>query len=74
MSKIREWVSFIFGAVALVFGVLFYAQKQKTESVESDLAKEKSTTEIKLNDQEREAAKSNADDLLADYERSKRSQ
>ena len=42
------------------------------QSLESELASEKSTTEIKLNDVARENAKQHADNLVAEYERLKR--
>lgn len=72
IAKIKSAFTYILGFITLILGALFYAQKRKTESVESDLAHEKSSTEIKLNDQAREAAKSNADALISEYERLKR--
>ena len=72
MERLKNAMSYLFGLATLILGALYFGQKRKTERVESELAHEKSTTEITLNEEARKAAKSTADDLLANYERLKR--
>jgi hypothetical protein len=72
MEKLKAWMGYISGLVVLVLSALLFRQKRKTEETESELVHEKTTTEIRLNDQAREAAKANADNLVDEYERSRR--
>lgn len=72
MGKVKEYLGYISGLAILVLSALLFRQTRKIEQVESELAGEKSNTEIKLNDQAREAAKQHADNLVDEYERLKR--
>jgi hypothetical protein len=72
VEKIKSSVAYILGVIAFILGALFYAQRRKTDSVESELATEKSKEAVKENDHDRQIAKENADNLVADYERRKR--
>ena len=72
LAKIKQFAGYLYGLVILVLVALYSIQKRKTEQVESELNHEKADSGIKLNEQARQAAKSNADALLAEYERLKR--
>ncbi len=72
IEKLKSYLSYASGLAILVLSALLFRKSRKLEATESELAHEKTTTEIKLNDQAREAAKSTADELLANYERLKR--
>jgi len=69
LNNIQSYALAILTAVAGIAMALLFRQKKKTEQVESELAGAITNTEIKLNDQAREAAKENADALIADYAR-----
>jgi hypothetical protein len=72
LETIKKYASLAYGLLIVILGGLLVNRNRKLQQTESELAHEKTTTEIKLNDQAREAAKSNADELLANYERLKR--
>lgn len=67
----KYWDKLIY-ALLLVLGALLYRQTKKTESAESELAKEKANGEIKANEAERVATREHADALVAEYEKLKR--
>ena len=72
LERIKRGASFILGLITLILGAILFSQRRKIDKVENELAHEKTTTEIKLNDQARKDAKENADHLVEDYEKSKR--
>lgn len=72
LEKIKSYLSYASGLAILVLSALFFSQKRKTERVESELASAITKTEISLNDQATEAARTHADRLVEDYEKSKR--
>lgn len=72
IEKIKSAFTYILGFITLILGTLFLAQKRKTESVESELASEKAQGAIRENEQDRQAAREHANDLVDAYERSKR--
>lgn len=72
IAKIKSYASYILSLAVLILSALFYAQKRKTENAQSELAHEKSSTEIKWNEKDRQAARDHANDLLDNYERLER--
>ena len=72
LNSIQSYAILILTASIGIVTALLFNQKKKTAQVEAELAGAITNTEIKLNDQAREAAKTNADNLVAEYERSKR--
>lgn len=72
IDRIKFYSVFIVTFVIGLLTFLLNRQKRKTENLESELAREKANTGIKLNEQARQAAKSHADNLVAEYERSLR--
>lgn len=72
IAKLKSAFTYILGFITLILGALFYAQKRKTESVESELASEKAQGAIRENEQDRQAAREHANDLVNEYERLKR--
>lgn len=72
MEKIKRWAGYLYGLLILLLVGLYTRQKKKTEEAEAGLVHAKNETEIKLNDQAREAARDNADQLVDEYERSRR--
>lgn len=72
IDKIKQYASYVLGLAVLILSALFLRQSRKTDAVESELAHEKTSTEIKLNDQARKAARDTANDLVESYERLKR--
>lgn len=73
LDKIKAYLSYASGLTILVLSALLFRKSHQQDATQSELAHEKTTTEIKLNDEAREAAHANADELLANYERLKRS-
>lgn len=67
LERIKSWAGYFYGLVILLLVALLSRQKKKTEEAESELAHTKNETEIKLNDQAREAARANADSLVDEY-------
>lgn len=67
LERVKEWARFAGLAVIAVLGILLFRRGKQVEQAQSELAKEKSNTEIKLNDQAREAARANADALVDEY-------
>lgn len=72
LEKLKSYLSYASGLVILVLSALLFRKSRQQDATQAELAHEKTTTEIKLNDQAREAARANADDLVAEYERLKR--
>lgn len=72
IEKLKSYLSYASGLAILVLSALLFRQRRVADKLQSELAHEQNTTEIKLNDQAREAARANADDLVAEYERLKR--
>lgn len=72
IEKLKSYSSYALGLAILVLSALLFRKSRQLDSTQSELSHEKTTTEIKLNDQAREAAKQSADSLVDDYERSKR--
>jgi len=72
IEKIKSYGAAIITAVIGILAALLFRQSKKTAEVQSELNHEKATTEIKLNDQAREAAKQSADDLVKAYDNLKR--
>lgn len=72
IEKLRSYAAAIAAVVIAVLSALLLRKSRQLDSTQSELAHEQNTTEIKLNDQAREAAASNADELVANYERLKR--
>lgn len=72
LEKIKSYAAAIAAVVIAVLSALLFRKSRQFDATQSELAHEKTTTEIKLNDHAREAARANADDLVAEYERSKR--
>ncbi len=72
METIKKYANLAYGLLIVILGGLLFSRNRKVQTLESELTHEQNTTEIKLNDQAREAAKSTADELLANYERLKR--
>jgi hypothetical protein len=71
-EKVKSNLIWILTAIAGIATALLFRQSKKTAEVQSELNHEKATTEIKLNDQAREAAKQSADDLVKAYDNLKR--
>jgi hypothetical protein len=67
LEKIKQWGATALGIITLILGGLLMSQRRKTAQVESQLEGAKANTEIKLNDQAREAAAANADKLVDEY-------
>lgn len=72
IQKIKDYAGLIGAAIIAILSALLFRKSRQLESTQTELIHEQNTTEIKLNDQAREAAKSTADELLANYERLKR--
>jgi hypothetical protein len=72
MNKIKSAAQYILGLAVLILGALFFTQRRKTESAESQLATEKANAVVKESDHDREIAKEHADRLVSDYESLKR--
>lgn len=72
LEKIKAYLGYVSGIAILVLSSLLFRKSRQQDATQSKLVHEQNTTEIKLNDQAREAAKSSADELLANYERLKR--
>lgn len=68
IEKLKSYLGYLSGLAVLVLSALLFRKSRQLETTQSELASEKSTTEIKLNDQAREAAKEHADNLVNDYE------
>jgi hypothetical protein len=71
IEKIKAYASYLYGLVILILGALYFGQKRKTESAESELASEKAQGAIRENEQDRQAAREHANDLVNEYERLK---
>lgn len=72
LDKLKQYGTTILGFIVVVLGGILFNRNRKLQKVESELSQEKTTTEISLNEQAREAAKDNADALVDEYERLKR--
>ncbi len=72
IETIKKYAGLAYGLLIVILGGLLFNRNRKLQQTESRLASAVANTEIKLNDQAREAAKSSADELLANYERLKR--
>ena len=71
-DKIKSAFTYLLGVVTLILGALFFAQRRKNESLESELATEKADAVVTEIDHDRQIAKAEADRLVADYESLKR--
>lgn len=71
METIKKYVGIFGAAVIAILGALLYRKDKQLDTAESQVASEKTTTEITLNDEARKAAKQTADDLLTAYEKMK---
>lgn len=69
METIKKYAGFIGAALIAILSALLLRKSKQLDSTQSELAHEKSTAAITLNDEAREVAKSTADDLVAQYER-----
>lgn len=74
LTKIKSYAATIAAVVIAVLSALLFNRNRKVQSLESDLAKEKANDAIKQNEQDRQAAKQNADALVEVYDRLKRDQ
>lgn len=72
IEKLKSYAAAIAAVVIAVLSALLFRKSRQLDATQSELAHEQNTTEIKLNDQAREAARANADDLVAEYERLRR--
>lgn len=72
LDKIKSYLSLALTAVVGILAALLFAQRRKTESVESELATEKTNAVVAANDSDREAAKQEADGLVKTYEQLKK--
>lgn len=71
IETIKKYTGLIGAALIAILSALLLRKSKQLDSTQSELAHEKSTTAITLNDEAREAAKSTADELLDNYERLK---
>ena len=67
MERVKRYAAAIAAAIIAILSALLLRKSRQLEATQSELASEKSTTEIKLNDQAREAARANADQLVDEY-------
>lgn len=67
VAVIQKYALLILGGALGLVTALLLRQSRKTDAVKSELAGALNDTEIKLNDQAREAARANADALVYDY-------
>lgn len=72
-NKIKFYAVFLATMVIGILSALLLREKRKVDGLENDLTKEKVNNEIKANEKELLAARSDADALVDEYERSKRS-
>lgn len=72
IQKIKEYANYVLGLALLIVSAMFFRKKMQNEKLESELNHEKVNNDIKQNEEDRLAAKSAADALVADYERLKR--
>jgi cell division protein ZapA (FtsZ GTPase activity inhibitor) len=69
IEKIKRYYGYLSSLALLILGALLFRQKRVAESLESELASERTNKEIALNDQAREEAQKRTDELAADYKR-----
>lgn len=67
LEKIKSAASYIYTLGILVLSALLFRKSRQLDATQSELAHEQNTTEIKLNDQAREAAAAHADELVDEY-------
>lgn len=67
LEKIKQYSSYALGLAVLLVSALLFRKSKQLDNTESQLAHEKTTTEITLNDEVRKAAAANADALLDEY-------
>jgi len=72
MRKIKELLGYLFGVALLVFATLLYRKTKEKEALESELVREKTNADIKLNEQARQAARDHANNLVDEYENFRR--
>ena len=72
IETIKKYASLAYGLLIVILGGLLFNRNRKVQNLESQVAHEKSTTEITLNDEARKAATDNANELVDEYERSRR--
>lgn len=72
LNKIKSASRYVLGLLVLILSALLFRKSRQQDATQSELTHEKNSTETKLNDQAREAARSNANDLVTEYERLKR--
>lgn len=71
-EKIKSYAAAIAAVVIAVLSALLFRKSRQLDTTESELRHEQATTEIKLNDQATDAARTHADALVDDYEKSRR--
>ena len=67
METIKKYAGIIGAAVIAILSALLFRKSRQLDNTQSELAHEQHSTEIKLNDQAREAARANADALVDEY-------
>lgn len=72
LEKLKSYAAAIAAVVIAVLSALLFRQKRQTRSLESALITEKADNVIKENERDRQIARDNADQLVAEYERLKR--
>lgn len=71
ISKLKTYLNTALAFVVVILGGILFNRNRKVQSLESELAKERADDAIKQNEEDRQAAKQNADELVASYERLK---
>jgi len=71
LNKIKANLKYVGYVIGLLLAAVFFSLKRKNESLESELAQEKTSNAIKTNEAERQMAKSHADELVDEYEKLK---
>jgi ABC-type nickel/cobalt efflux system permease component RcnA len=72
MEKVKQILEKISYLIIVILGYVLFDRNRKLQQAETDLAREKTNGEIKSNEAERQIAKNNADQLVDEYDRSKR--
>ena len=72
MNKLRNAMTYILGAIAVILGVLLSFRNRKLQRTEADLANALADKRITEADHDREIAKAHADALVNSYDDLKR--
>ena len=72
IETIKKYASLAYGLLVVILGGLLFNRNRKLQQTESQLASAVTNKEIAVNDEARKAATDNANELVDEYERSRR--